>query len=313
MGGKAITFMTLLAIQVGVQPILNKSLVANEVNPVEFVIAVEIAKLIVSILVLSTKKEWEWAYSWTFKESIMQTATPSVLFAFQNMMLNVAIRHTDEVSFTVINQSKIIFNAVCLYFILGKPQSRMQMIALVIVTVAATLISLPSGGSTLSSSTSTTSSSTSLLLGPGLLAVASILSGFNSVMCEWALQRMGRNPLLFTIELAVYGCTVSCMFLAHSQFGVDDPRALLYGWTWWTVIPIITNALGGILVGEVVRHAGGVEKGISLVGGICLTALLRVQMMGQSVSLFQLLAIVFICIGSIMHIKCPPAMKLKTV
>ena len=46
---------------------------------------------------------------------------------------------------------------------------------------------------------------------------------------------------------------------------------LFHKWTPWTFIPLLTQAGGGIVVGLVTKHAGGVQKGFALIAGILLT------------------------------------------
>lgn len=53
-----------------------------------------------------------------------------------------------------------------------------------------------------------------------------------------------------------------------------DPSAL-QGWTRLTWVPILTQAWGGIIVGLVTKHAGGVKKGFALIAGIALTAFVQ--------------------------------------
>lgn len=106
-------------------------------------------------------------------------------------------------------------------------------------------------------------------------------------------QGLSRNPYLYSLELAVYGqlCLGATMLLkalhAHHftdqgaasmaaiASSVTDPSALVQGWTRLTWVPILTQACGGIIVGLVTKHAGGVKKGFSLIAGIALTAFVQ--------------------------------------
>jgi hypothetical protein len=46
---------------------------------------------------------------------------------------------------------------------------------------------------------------------------------------------------------------------------------LLHGWTLFTLLPVVLQAFGGIIVGLVMKHAGGVQKGFAIMGGILLS------------------------------------------
>jgi len=48
-----------------------------------------------------------------------------------------------------------------------------------------------------------------------------------------------------------------------------------HNWTIATLIPIVTNAMGGIIVGLVTKYAGSVRKGFALIFGILLSGLLQ--------------------------------------
>lgn len=100
---------------------------------------------------------------------------------------------------------------------------------------------------------------------------------------------LSRNPYLYSLELAVYGqiCLGATMLFktlyAHhftdeatmASSVVVDTSALVQGWTRLTWVPILTQAWGGIIVGLVTKHAGGVKKGFSLIAGIALTAFVQ--------------------------------------
>jgi UDP-sugar transporter A1/2/3 len=67
-----------------------------------------------------------------------------------------------------------------------------------------------------------------------------------------------------TIEMAL--AAIPCLLLADGSF---DLSALYRGWTPWTLAPVTSSALGGIFVGQVTKHLGGVAKGFAIVGGSC--------------------------------------------
>ena len=80
-------------------------------------------------------------------------------------------------------------------------------------------------------------------------------------------------------------CSASALILAVSLlFTADGTRiraaGFFDGWTPQTWIPIITNALGGIIVGLVTKHAGAVRKGFALIFGILISGLWEVQTVG---------------------------------
>ncbi len=71
------------------------------------------------------------------------------------------------------------------------------------------------------------------------------------------------------MELAVF----SSLVLAASLVASPAATPLFHGWTWLTLAPVIVQGIGGIVVGLVMKYAGGVQKGFAIMGGILLSRL----------------------------------------
>ena len=63
------------------------------------------------------------------------------------------------------------------------------------------------------------------------------------------------------------------------------------------MIPLLSNASGGILVGIVTQRLGGVQKGFALILGICLAALVEVFIGGKPLTILHFLSVLFVCIS----------------
>lgn len=75
-------------------------------------------------------------------------------------------------------------------------------------------------------------------------------------------------------------CVVSLISLAFSMLRSEDGRRIrnegfFHNWTPRTIIPILTNAAGGIVVGLVTKYAGSVKKGFALIFGLLLSGILQ--------------------------------------
>eukprot|EP00804_Cyclotella_cryptica_P015779 CCRYP_013397-RA/>CCRYP_013397-RA protein AED:0.12 eAED:0.13 QI:0/0/0/1/0/0/2/0/328 len=65
-------------------------------------------------------------------------------------------------------------------------------------------------------------------------------------------------------------------FISKSDDGAQiRQRGFFDQWTLFTILPILTNAAGGILVGLVIKYAGTVQKGFALIFGILISGLLQ--------------------------------------
>ena len=115
--------------------------------------------------------------------------------------------------------------------------------------------------------------------------LASFISGLAGALSQKNLQSSGgkdkkksngRNSYLFTMEL----CAASYIFLFFTLLRSDDGQFIsengfFYNWNVHTLIPIVSNALGGIIVGLVTKYAGSVRKGFALIFGILLSGILQ--------------------------------------
>lgn len=64
-------------------------------------------------------------------------ALPSVIYAIQNVLIQFAYQNLSSLTFTTINQTKNIWAAVFLYFVMGRTQTKVQMFSLCLLFVAA--------------------------------------------------------------------------------------------------------------------------------------------------------------------------------
>jgi solute carrier family 35 (UDP-sugar transporter), member A1/2/3 len=208
--------------------------------------------------------------------------------------------------FNVVNQTKLISTAFLAYFMLGKRQSRQQCFALFLLFVASILISLSTmkPKTIAAAETLTTGDGVKFSLADlsntsvGLICIslASLLSGLGSALSEFALRRVNtgqpRDTYLFSAELALYSSLCMLVVLVFDING-DRSKGMTGGFgrglDKFSTIPIITQAIGGVLVGLVTKYAGSVRKGFSIVLGILIAV---------SHSVFTLIFLVFrLCIA----------------
>ncbi|KAL7446102.1 hypothetical protein ACHAXH_008714 [Discostella pseudostelligera] len=136
------------------------------------------------------------------------------------------------------------------------------------------------------------------------LLVASLISGMAGALTQknlqgsrggssiWGRKRNGnasspavrapRNAYLFSMEMNVASAILLLASLCMSSDGRRMIRSRTYfsNWTPETFIPVITNSIGGILVGLVTKHAGSVRKGFALIFGLLLSGMFQASGVG---------------------------------
>eukprot|EP00565_Helicotheca_tamesis_P004532 CAMPEP_0185728054 /NCGR_PEP_ID=MMETSP1171-20130828/3545_1 /TAXON_ID=374046 /ORGANISM="Helicotheca tamensis, Strain CCMP826" /LENGTH=228 /DNA_ID=CAMNT_0028396717 /DNA_START=8 /DNA_END=691 /DNA_ORIENTATION=+ len=218
--------------------------------------------------------------NWTVGSWISVALVPAGLYCIQNLSALLAQINLDAVTYNVLNQTKTLSAALCCYLVMGRKQSKMQIVALLLLLISALVLEKIISLDTIFSPSSTPPepavevSSKHLTHGVAPVLLASFLSGLAGALSQKNLQGAGsRNSYFFTMEL----CAASTIMLAlTSLYSPSNANPLNFQhWTPATIIPIITNSAGGILVGLVTKHAGSVKKGFALIFGLVLSGVLQ--------------------------------------
>jgi UDP-sugar transporter A1/2/3 len=200
---------------------------------------------------------------------------------------------------------------------LDKPQSYLQVIALLCLLVVSALVNqeillLPCSkrpnveegdveeAAENNSKTKPEDDERQLFMGVLPALSASFLSGLAGALTQKTLTHRARSPHLFNIELAFFSSCflVSTLLLGSLDYIRIKGGGLWQGWTWKTLIPIMTSAFGGILVGLVIKHLGAVVKGFAVIFGMIVSGILQQLLlahMGESVTWAQFISG---CIGA---------------
>ena len=246
---------------------------------------------------------------------------PAALYAIQSLAALFAYQNLDALTFNILNQTKTMSAALCCYFILGRRQSRLQVVALFLLLLSALIMELvltfdcfhmdlimakvetldAKVGSMDAVHVGESSALQAHRLSHGVAPVllASFLSGLAGTLCERNLHDKGRDPYFFSMEL----CVASSIFLMLSLTLAPDGQVIReHGfwsndWNYKVFIPIVTNAIGGILVGLVTKYAGSVRKGFALIFGMLLSGMLQ----SESVSPEQVVGGVLAAVSLWMH------------
>jgi solute carrier family 35 (UDP-sugar transporter), member A1/2/3 len=252
---------------------------------------------------------------WTVYGWLSVAGLPASLYAVQNLASLMAYQNLDALTYNVLNQTKTLSAALCCYLVMGKRQSYIQILALLLLLVSALVMERIL---TLDALLGRASTSLNVSLDPkhvshGVIPIllASFISGLAGALTQKNLEGIsGKNAYLFSMEL----CIVSIILLLISATFSDDGNLIRKNgfwnhWTPWTMIPILTNSIGGIIVGLVTKHAGSVRKGFALIFGILLSGILQAPESG--VSREQIIGGLLAGVSLWLHSAYPPIQTLK--
>jgi len=334
LSGRAIFFMCLLTIQFGIQPMLTRKFTPSAACKTSVIIVQELLKFTFAMSMLLISGGFKSAIvGWTIISWLKVAALPAFLYSIQNICALLAYQNLDGVTFNVLNQTKTLSAALCCYLLMGKTQTRIQILALFLLLGSALIIEkiisidfiigqIIEDTTTTTATTDVPSSISNQHFTHGVIPVliASFLSGLAGAISQKNLQTnttntntnntkpssTGRNPYLFSAEL----CVASTLILTTSLLFVQDGTTIaevgfFHGWTIPTLIPITTNAIGGIIVGLVTKYAGSVRKGFALIFGMLVSGMVQSGEGGGLVSKEQIVGGACAAVSLWMHATNP--------
>lgn len=131
--------MTLVALQVGMQPAIMRACVPQAVSGRSLVL-MEMAISIALALLVMPQEALE---GWSFLESFRCAGPPAIVYALRSLLKQAAYRLCDSVSFNVFNQTKVVFCAMAAWFLTGEAQAPLQCLALLCAVAAGALLAVP--------------------------------------------------------------------------------------------------------------------------------------------------------------------------
>eukprot|EP00262_Sarcandra_glabra_P004493 TRINITY_DN15575_c0_g1_i1.p1 TRINITY_DN15575_c0_g1~~TRINITY_DN15575_c0_g1_i1.p1 ORF type:complete len:351 (+),score=47.74 TRINITY_DN15575_c0_g1_i1:79-1053(+) len=303
-------YLVLLTVQYGAQPLLTKRFIRREVIVTSVVLSCEITKVFCGMILVAREGSLKKLYKeWTLVGSLTAAGLPAAIYALQNSLLQISYKNLDSLTFSMLNQTKLFFTAFFMYLILGQKQSIQQVGALCLLLIAAILLSIGEG-----SGKGSSGSNLDQILFHGIVPVlvASVLSGLASSLCQWATQVKKHTSYLMTVEMSIVGSLCLLASISKSPDGeAIRQNGFFHGWTTLTLIPVFWNAIGGILVGLVTAHSGGVRKGFVIVSALLVTALLQFLFDGKLPSLYCLSALPLVISSISIYQKFPYSVKNK--
>jgi hypothetical protein len=136
--------MALLALQFGIQPILVRKFTPQTINRSSVVLIQEVVKFGIagSMYWAGTGKEKRVKdfEGWSIKTWITLAGLPAFLYTIQNISSLMAYQNLEALTFNVLNQTKILSAALSCYFVMGKRQSKMQVVSLLLLTLSTLVI-----------------------------------------------------------------------------------------------------------------------------------------------------------------------------
>ncbi|OMH83858.1 UDP-galactose translocator [Zancudomyces culisetae] len=122
----------------------------------------------------------------------------------------------------------------------------------------------------------------------GLLAslLGSFTSGLAGVYFELVLKSSQGSIWLRNVQIATFSiipALIGMIYVDGSKILTTGP---FYGYNIWTILTILDQALGGLLVAVVVKYADNILKGFATSLSIIISSIVSVYLFGMRMSLF---------------------------
>ena len=236
------------------------------------VAASEALKLCMSMVVVVVERQKRSALgrsaSWPIFD--LQLAVPSLLYIIQNNLLFFAVSRLSPTVYLACTQSKVITTALFSKFLLGTSLRWVQVISLALLTVGMILVQLPEGRR------SRISEGESHFAGLIAVSGASVTSGFAGVYLERLFKTCDKEVGIFgrNVQLAVFSLPIAIFWSLSDNFQGSWGYGLLQGFDSIIILVIFLQAVGGLIVGVVMKFASSVLKCFSIAASICLSVLI---------------------------------------
>lgn len=273
--------------------------------------------------------------NWSIESSILAAGLPSALYAAQGVLTYTSYQNLDAVTFNGLTQVKTLSAALCCYLVLGKLQSKIQIVALGLLSLSTLIfqgtfdqiISRWFGNGKKENIVANSRISDTidlkkrLFLGIVPCLAATMLSGLAGAFSQRSLQTivgsMERNAYFYSAEISFFSAVCLLVSMASKKVLNEDKESkhdskeskevsgYFDNWTWQTFVPIFVKATGGILTALVHKHSGSVMKGFSLVLGLVFSALLQTVFDGKDLTFGQMIGTALVLLSSWLHFTNP--------
>eukprot|EP00408_Alexandrium_pacificum_P054593 CAMPEP_0171258928 /NCGR_PEP_ID=MMETSP0790-20130122/54655_1 /TAXON_ID=2925 /ORGANISM="Alexandrium catenella, Strain OF101" /LENGTH=392 /DNA_ID=CAMNT_0011727167 /DNA_START=21 /DNA_END=1199 /DNA_ORIENTATION=+ len=133
-------------------------------------------------------------------------------------------------------------------------------------------------------------------VGSALALGTAVCSGTAAALSQAALAGSVRPSALFNLELALWG--VPFVILSG---GRENPFKVWRAWQMVTIVPVLLQAIGGLLVSAVVKQQGGVAMGLCTVAGIGVSAVVDAIVTRRLPSVRQVTAAGLCALSVVVH------------
>lgn len=271
----------------------------------------ELVKLILSVMLLRRAKtrDPKGTIMTMDLKSVMLFPIPSIIYVMHNNVQFYTMAYVDAATYQILGNLKIVTTGILFRFALGRMMTRTQWIALLLLTVGATVSQISGcGDETLSAP----------VVGYMLGILSACLSATAGVYTEFLLKKNNDNLYWQNVQLYAFGVVFNALRLTWDDFFGENSGGNWFldctnGFTAITWLIVINFSFSGLFVSWLQKFADTIVKVYATSSAMLLTALLSVSFFGLEPSLQLFLGITIACCSLVLYFMPPDLPKEKGV
>jgi len=236
------------------------------------------------------------------KESdCVKVMVPAVLYLIQNNLQYLAASKLDAATYQVTYQMKIVTTAIFSVIILKRSLYKHQWISVFLLAFGIALVQFPTGDS---GTKNVENAMADKIIGVIAVSIACILSGMAGVYFEKILKKSKVTLWARNVQLSLFsiipGYFVGVLLMDGETV---KERGFFGGYTRWTILAILLQAFGGILVAVVVKYADNILKGFATSISIILSCVISIFVFDFNITIIFMVGCVLVMYATYLYGK----------
>jgi UDP-sugar transporter A1/2/3 len=284
----------------------------NTYSPASVVLVSEFMKLAMSVGLLLFNGESLPVIARTLSRvkasDSLRLAVPATIYTVQNNLVFLALQNINSATFQIISQLKVLTTAAFSVTLLGRRLSKLQWIALLILSSGVILANRQHHCDSASPQAATASGvERRPWVGVSAVTLLALLSGFAGVYQERIVKGSLQLPIHYlNIQMCLFSIVTNVVsVVAQDGLGVFA-TGLLHGYTSVTWAVVLIQSVGGILVSLVIRYASNLAKSYVVSVAIVLTGILSFMFMGFDPNAEFLIGAVLVVVSIVLYNEPDP-------
>ena len=228
----------------------------------------------------------------TQSSTILLFPIPAIIYVVQNNLQFYIMNYVDAATYQILGNLKIVTTGVLFYLFLNKPLTKVQWMAIVLLTVGATMSQVKGCGDSVFSWP---------IQGYLFGILSAFLSAFAGIYTEFLLKKNNDNLYWQNVQLYGFGALINMLRLMF-DFGIFGWLGELTRGFNYVVWLIIANfAFAGLMISWIQKFADSILKVYSTSCAMFLTAVISIALFGLEPSLQLFLGIITATISLLLY------------